>query len=127
MEYISTNKAPTPAGHYSQALSHNGLCFVSGILPVVVEELHIRPQSFEAQSDLVLAHAKAILAEAGLTPQDIVQARIYVTSVESWGAFDAKYAAFMGDHKPARAVVPVPELHHGFDIEIELIARQKNV
>ena len=125
MEYISTHKAPPPAGHYSQALSHNGLCFISGILPVAIEAPHIRAQSFEAQSGLVLAHARAILAKAGLTPQDVVQARIYVTSVENWGVFDAKYAAFMGEHKPARAIVPVPELHHGFDIEIELIASHK--
>lgn len=123
MEYIETNKASTPMGHYSQALCHGGFCFVSGILPVALEKPFIRPQRFEEQSDLVLAHAKNILAEAGLSPQDVIQARIYVTSVENWGVFDAKYAAFMGAHKPARAVVPVPELHHGFDIELELIAR----
>ncbi|MEE9375019.1 MAG: RidA family protein [Rhizobiaceae bacterium] len=125
MEYISTDQAPSPAGHYSQAVCHDGLCYISGILPVALEEPVVRQLSFEEQSDLVLAHAKAILAKAGLSPQDIIQARVYVTSVENWGIFNTKYAAFMGDHKPARAVVPVPELHHGFDIEIEMIARQK--
>ena len=125
MQYISTDKTPAPAGHYSQAVCHDGLCYISGILPVALEKPVVRPQSFEAQSDLVLAHARAILAEAGLSPKDVIQARIYIASIENWGVFDKKYAAFMGEHKPARAVVPVPELHHGFDIEIEMIARRK--
>jgi len=56
-------------------------------------------------------------------PSDIIQVRVYVTSVDNWGIFNEKYARFMGDHKPSRAVVPVPELHHGFDLELELIAR----
>jgi 2-iminobutanoate/2-iminopropanoate deaminase len=32
------------------------------------------------------------------------------------------YSKFFGEHRPARAVVPTKELHHGFNIEIEAIA-----
>jgi enamine deaminase RidA (YjgF/YER057c/UK114 family) len=46
--------------------------------------------------------------------------------VERWPEFNAIYAEIMGHHKPARAVVPVPELHYGFLIEIQLIAEKKN-
>jgi len=122
MKFITTGKAAKPLGHYSQATCHDRLCFVSGILPVATQDPMIRSLSFEEQSDLVLAHADAILQAAGLTARNVVSARVYVTNVENWSVFNAKYAAFMGDHKPARAVVPVPELHHGFDVELELVA-----
>ncbi|WP_323779399.1 RidA family protein [Leisingera sp.] len=122
MEFIETNKAAKPLGHYSQAACQSGFCFVSGILPVAREDPMIRSLSFEEQSDLVLAHAGAILEAAGLTAQHVVSAHVYVTNVEHWDLFNTKYAVFMGSHKPARAVVPVPELHHGFDVELELIA-----
>ena len=34
MRMIYTSDAPTPAGHYSQAVVHGGLVFVSGQLAV---------------------------------------------------------------------------------------------
>jgi hypothetical protein len=33
-----------------------------------------------------------------------------------------RYQEFVGDHKPARAVVPVPHLHYGFQLELEAVA-----
>ncbi|KAH8065990.1 endoribonuclease [Aureococcus anophagefferens] len=38
------------------------------------------------------------------------------------GPFNAAYARFCEDHKPARAVVPVPHLHYGLALEIEATA-----
>ena len=34
MKTISTPHAPQPAGHYSQAVVHDGLVFVAGQLPL---------------------------------------------------------------------------------------------
>jgi 2-iminobutanoate/2-iminopropanoate deaminase len=42
--------------------------------------------------------------------------------MELWGAVNAKYAEVMGDHRPARAIVPVKDLHFGTKIEIQAIA-----
>ena len=53
-----------------------------------------------------------------------MQVRVYVTDIASWPAFNAIYAHWIGDARPARAVVPVPELHYGFMIEIEAVALQ---
>jgi 2-iminobutanoate/2-iminopropanoate deaminase len=47
---------------------------------------------------------------------------VYVSDIELWSAVNAVYARVMGDHRPARAVVPVKELHYGFKIEIEAVA-----
>jgi len=45
-----------------------------------------------------------------------------VTDIESWPAFNAIYAAWAGAARPVRAVVPVPQLHYGFKIEVEAVA-----
>jgi 2-iminobutanoate/2-iminopropanoate deaminase len=47
---------------------------------------------------------------------------IYVSDISLWGEVNAAYATIMGEHRPARAVVPVKELHHGYQIEIQAIA-----
>ncbi|CDF95101.1 Translation initiation inhibitor [Pseudomonas sp. SHC52] len=65
----------------------------------------------------------AILDAAGCTTSDLVKVTVYVAGVKHWPAFDKIYAETMGNHRPARAVVPVPELHHGYLVEIEAVAR----
>lgn len=121
MEFVSTREAPAPGGHYSQAVAVGGQVWVSGILPIPKEGL---PESdgFEEQTARVLAHFDGVLKGAGVKRNDVVQVRIYVTDIAHWPAFDAAYVAFFGDHKPARAVVPVPELHYGFKLELEAMA-----
>jgi 2-iminobutanoate/2-iminopropanoate deaminase len=47
---------------------------------------------------------------------------IYVADVSLWGKVNAVYASIMGEHRPARAVVPSGELRHGMLIEIQAIA-----
>jgi len=51
-----------------------------------------------------------------------VQVRVYVTDINQWPAFNTIYAKWIGASRPARAVVPVPELHFGFKIEVEAVA-----
>ncbi len=36
MEIIETQDAPLPSAHYSQAIISQGLVFVSGLLPIVL-------------------------------------------------------------------------------------------
>jgi len=46
---------------------------------------------------------------------------IYVSDIGLWSAVNTVYARVMGQHRPARAVVPVKELHFGYQIEIQAI------
>ena len=41
IKYISTPNAPQPAGHYSQAVVHNGLVFVAGQLAIAPSSKHV--------------------------------------------------------------------------------------
>lgn len=119
MKFIATAAAPTPAGHYSQAVESAGLVFVSGMLPMGNNQ---PPLPFEEQVHSALDHCSAVLAAAGCSFNDVVQSTVYLVGVEHWPAFNRLYAERLGDHKPARAVVPVPALHHGFLVEIQMVA-----
>ncbi|MCF5176815.1 RidA family protein [Pseudomonas sp. PA-6-1D] len=120
---IHTENASAPAGHYSQAISHGDTLYISGQLPVSPDGRHNLEASFAEQAQLALANLLAILKAAGGSPQDLVKVTVYVAGVQHWAQFDRIYAAALGEHRPARAVVPVPELHHGYLVEIEAVAR----
>jgi 2-iminobutanoate/2-iminopropanoate deaminase len=51
---------------------------------------------------------------------------VFISDISLWGKVNEVYARVMGDHRPARAIVPVKELHYGFLIEIDAIAAVKN-
>jgi 2-iminobutanoate/2-iminopropanoate deaminase len=123
MEFIQSAELPAPAGHYSQAVAAGGLVFLSGILPA--RETVAADASFEAQCDSVFAQCEQVLRAAGCGFDDVVQCTAYLAGVEHWPAFNGIYARVFGAHKPARAVVPVPALHYGFLVEIQLVAERR--
>jgi len=122
MHAITTPSAPIPAGHYSQALVHNGCVYVAGQLPIVPGQTEHRVGTIEEQTAQVFANIRAILEAAGSGLSQMLQVTVYVSNMELWGRFNAAYAAIVGDHRPARAVVPVNALHYGYHIEIQVIA-----
>lgn len=122
MKSISTPSAPTPAGHYSQAIEHNGLIFISGQLSVDPATGEIRNGSIEDQTRLVLENLSGILKAAGSDMNHVLKVTIYVSDIDLWGAVNDVYAEAFGEHRPARAVVPSKDLHHGCLIEMEAIA-----
>ncbi|MEO7041977.1 MAG: Rid family detoxifying hydrolase [Gemmatimonadaceae bacterium] len=122
MNFVSTPNAPTPAGHYSQAVVHGDFVFVSGQLPIDPTDPSRPPGSIEDQTGRALANVSAILIAAGTSLDNVVQMTIYVSDVALWGKVNAVYSRIMGAHRPARAIVPAGELHHGMLIEIQAIA-----
>lgn len=111
-----------PGGHYSHAVVANGMVFVSGQLPIDAHGNKLTDAAFEVQARQVLANVAGALEAAGSSVSRQVQVRVYVTDIAMWPAFNAIYAAWAGDSRPARAVVPVPLLHHGLLIEVEPVA-----
>ena len=76
----------------------------------------------EEQTELALANVEHVLKAAGSDLDHVLQMTIYVSDMELWGKVNETYARVMGDHRPARAIVPVKELHFGTQIEIQAIA-----
>ncbi|SEA61389.1 RidA family protein [Paraburkholderia sartisoli] len=121
MNFIFTSDALSPGGHYSQAVKAGGFTFVSGMLPgpgVATDG----PDNFERQVRATLQHCTRVLAAAGCSLTDVAQCTAYIVGIGNWPHFNRIYAEVFGEHRPARAVVPVPELHHGFLVEVQMTA-----
>lgn len=122
IERLSVDGAAPPAGHYSPATAWGDLVFVSGQLPVRPDGTHTADQPFEVQARQVLDNLFAVLTAAGSSPERVLKVTVYVAGIAHWPAFNRLYAEAFGTSKPARCVVPVPELHHGYLVEVEAIA-----
>ncbi|MFN0087125.1 MAG: RidA family protein [Blastocatellia bacterium] len=119
---VLTANAPAPAGHYSQAVVHNGLVYVAGQLPIDPATGEKKTGPIEEQAEQVLRNLRAILRAAGTDLHRVLKMTVYISDITLWGKVNEVYARMLGEHRPARAVVPVKELHYGFQIEIEAIA-----
>ena len=122
IQRVKTKDAPTPAGHYSQAVVHNGLVFVSGQLSIDPRTGEHLLGSIEEQTEQALKNVAAIVKAANSDLDRILKMTVYVADINLWAAVNTVYAKFMGEHRPARAVIPTGELHHGFLIEIDAVA-----
>jgi 2-iminobutanoate/2-iminopropanoate deaminase len=111
-----------PGGHYSHAVVAGGLVHVAGQLPITAAGEHLVGAPFAAQVRQVLDNLDAALHGAGSDRSRLVLVRVYITEIGHWPAFNTIYGAWLGSHWPARVVVPVPILHHGFAIEAEATA-----
>ena len=122
MNKILTPAAPQPAGHYSQAIIHNKVIYVSGQLPIdpLSREKTIEP--IEEQASQALNNLKAIIEASGSDLDHILKTTVYISDINLWDRVNTVYANFFGNHKPARSIVPTRELHFGFQIEIDAIA-----
>jgi len=123
-ELIAPPTLAPPGGHYSHAVVANGMVYVAGQLPITPEGVKLIDAPFEVQARQVLANVQGALEAAGSRIDRLVHVRVYLDDLQQWGAFNTLYVAWVGSHRPARAVVPVPALHYGLKIEIEAIAQR---
>lgn len=122
---IQPTNLPEPKGHYSPAIEHNGLIFVSGQLPIDNATGRVETGAIEAQAELALQNVEAILKAANSDLNHVLQMTIYISDMEDWSRVNDVYKKILGEHKPARAIVPVKDLHFGTKIEIQAMAAVK--
>lgn len=119
---VHTEDAPTPAGHYSQAVVYHGLVYVAGQLAVDPRTGEKKLGSIEEQTEQALRNVGEILKAANSDLSRVLKMTVYISDISLWGAVNEVYARVLGEHRPARAVIPTRELHHGFLIEVDAIA-----
>jgi 2-iminobutanoate/2-iminopropanoate deaminase len=119
---ISTPNAPTPAGHYSQATVYSGLVFVAGQLSIDPASGAHMTGTIEEQTEIALNNVLAILQAAGSDWSRVLKMTVYVADINLWDSVNKVYGRMLGEHRPARAVIPTGALHHGFLIEIDAVA-----
>lgn len=105
--------------HYSDAIEHNGILYISGQLSI--DKCTLKPAVGGAREHMILALANLdeILKAANAKRENVIMCRIYTPDIAFWDEIDDEYAKFFGKHKPARVVVPTTGLHFGCLVEIE--------
>jgi 2-iminobutanoate/2-iminopropanoate deaminase len=125
VNYVQPLDQPKPKGHYSPGIEHDGLIFVSGQLPMDLKTREPFTGAIEGQTELALLNVEAVLEAAGSDLNHVLQMTIYISDMELWGKVNETYAKVMGEHRPARAIVPVKDLHFDTKIEIQAIAAKR--
>ena len=118
---IATTNAPGAIGPYSQAISIGDLLFISGQIPVNPADGSL-PEGIEAQTAQSIANIKAILAEAGLSIDNVVKTTVFLADMSLFGPMNEVYAQNFTAPFPARSAVAVKELPKQVLVEIETIA-----
>lgn len=119
---IATKKAPTAIGPYSQAIEANGLVFVSGQLPIDPATGEFAPGGVKELTRQSLTNMQSILAEAGLSMENVVKTTVFLADMADFADMNAVYAEFFPGNCPARSAVAVKTLPKGALVEIECIA-----
>lgn len=97
-------------------------CSSPGSCPVDPATGEVVSPDIEKQAEQALRNVEAILKAAGSGLDRILSATVYIQGRELWPKVNAAYARMLGDHKPARAMIPVPEIKPGCLIEIQVMA-----
>ena len=103
-----------------------GLVYVSGQLPIDLENPDKPIGSIEEQTLITLQNLEKVLLAANSDKSHVLKATIFISDITLWAAANKVYGNFFGSHKPARSAVPTKDLPKGFQIEIEAIAAVKS-
>lgn len=132
MSGITVAGKATPRGRFPHAKVAGDLVFVSGtssrrpdntIAGAEVDEFGTTRLDIAVQTRAVLANIREILAEAGCTLADVVQATSYLVDMNDFAAYNAVWAEHFDESGPARTTVAVHQLPHPhLRIEIQAIA-----
>jgi reactive intermediate/imine deaminase len=107
---------------YSRAVEADGWLYVSGQVAMANGELvtgNIAVQGRQAIRNLL-----AILEEAGYGPQDVVRCGVWLDDPRDFGAFNAVYREFFGEHPPARSCV-ASSMMLDCKVEIDCVAYKR--
>ena len=124
MKNVVTSKAPAAIGPYSQGIDIGNLVFTSGQLPLNMDTGEMETE-IKAATKASLSNVKAILAEAGLTMDNVIKTTVFISDMNNFGAMNEVYATFFGETAPARSCVEVARLPKDVLVEIEAVAVRK--
>ncbi|HDX8866151.1 TPA: RidA family protein [Klebsiella michiganensis] len=120
---IETKEAPAAIGPYSQAISFNGIVYISGQIPLHPDTGEIVGDDIDTQTHQVLKNIDAILSHAGAKKDKILKTTIFITDMNVFSKVNDIYANYMEETiYPARSTIEVSALPKGALVEIEVVA-----
>ena len=121
-EVVSTPDAPGAIGPYSQAVWAGDTLYLSGQIGIDPATGQLVPGGIEAETRRVLDNCRTVLAAAGLSLADVVQAQVFLADIGDYAAMNAVYATYFPSRPPARAAIGVAALPRDARVEILMTA-----
>ncbi len=118
---ITTPEAPAAIGPYCQGYQVNDTLYVSGQIPFVAETMKLVSDDIRKQARQSLKNVAAVVKAGGFDITDIVKCQVFLRDMNDFTAVNEEYAAFFGEHTPARAAVEVARLPKDVGVEIDAI------
>lgn len=119
---IYTDAAPDPIGPYSQAVSVNGMLFVSGQIALDAFSGALILDSIEKETTQVMENIHAILEAAEMDFSNVVKCSIFLSDMGTFPRVNEVYGKFFDENPPARETVEVSKLPRNVNVEISVIA-----
>ncbi len=128
MQFHMIPGGPKPVAPFSHAVETDGFVFVTGQMPDTPQAPGVLPEGIEAQTRNAMANLTTVLAGVGLTLEDVVMARVYLTRFkQDYEAMNRVYRTFFPEGRlPARTRVGVYGFAYDALIEIDLVATRSN-
>ena len=120
-----SQKGPRAIGPYSTATIHGGVCYLSGMLPVIPETGKLAEGGAAAQARQVFENMKVVLSELNCSMEDILKTTVFLQDLGSFGTVNEVYAEYFGPGYPAHSCVEVAKLPMGALIEVEAVVASK--
>ena len=119
---ISTDKAPSAIGPYSQAVLVNGMLFTSGVIPIDPETNTLVEGDVTVQARQAIGNLKNLIEASGSSMDKVVKTTVFIKDMNDFGKINDIYKDFFTSDFPARSCVEVARLPKDVLIEIEAIA-----
>lgn len=101
---VFTDRAPIPAGPYSQGIQIGDFLFLSGQRPVHPETNQI-PESITDQTRQCMNNLKSVVEAAGATMADIIRTNVYLADIKYFYDMNEIYKEMIPQPYPARTTV----------------------
>lgn len=119
---ISTDKAPSAIGPYSQAVAVGNMVYTSGQIAIVPSTGNIVEGGVEEQTKQALENLKAVLEEAGTSLDKVVKTTVFIKNMGDFAKINEVYSKYFTTNFPARSCVEVARLPKDLLVEIEAVA-----
>lgn len=119
---VKTDKAPKPAGPYSQAVRAGGFIYVAGQGGVDPATGRFVVGGVEEQTQQTLKNIEAILKAAGSSLGDVVKVSVFLKDVRDFQAMNKVFAEFFKEPPPARTTVGAHFVAPEMLVEIDVVA-----
>lgn len=116
---------PAAIGPYSHGVWAGELLFLSGQTPIDPATGTLVEGGVSEQTARVFDNLEAVVADAGLTMDDVIKCNVFLTTMSDFPEMNAVYAERFSEPYPARSTVAVAGLPLGALVEIELVAKRR--